>query len=45
MRLDEVLARIRQTGQHVVRTADVMALLNINKDHAGHVLEETSGCT
>ena len=38
MRLDESLAHIRKTGQHVMRTADVMALLDINKDHASHVL-------
>lgn len=38
MRLDEILACIRKTGQHVMGTADVMALLNINKDHASHAL-------
>lgn len=43
MRLDEVLARIRQTGQDVMRTADVMALLNINKDHASQVLRRLAG--
>lgn len=43
MRLDEVLARVRRTGQTVMRTADVMALLDINKDHASHVLRRLAG--
>lgn len=43
MRLDEVLARIRRTGQPVMRTADVMALLGVNKDHASQVLRRLAG--
>ncbi len=43
MRLDEALARIRQTGQMVMRTADVMALLDVNKDHAGQILSRLAG--
>ena len=43
MRLDEILARIRQTRQVVMRTADVMALLDVNKDHASHILSRLAG--
>jgi predicted transcriptional regulator of viral defense system len=38
MRIDEALGQIKKAGQPVLRTADVMALLNIKKDHASHIL-------
>ena len=43
MRLDQALARIQQTGQTVMRTADVMALLDVNKDHASQILSRLAG--
>lgn len=38
MRLDQILSSLKQTRQVTLRTADVMALLNVKKDHASHVL-------
>lgn len=43
MRLDQALARIRQTGQIVMRTADVIALLKVNKDYASQILSRLAG--
>jgi predicted transcriptional regulator of viral defense system len=43
MRLDQALARIQQTEQTVMRTADVMALLDVNKDHASQILSRLAG--
>lgn len=43
MRLDQALARIQQTGQTVMRTADVMGLLDVNKDHASQILSRLAG--
>lgn len=38
MQLVESLSRLRRTGQSTVRTADAMAMLNVNRSHASHVL-------
>ncbi len=38
MKLDEALSLIQKTGLMVMRTADVMGLLGISKDHASHIL-------
>ncbi len=43
MRLDEALARIRETGQIVMRSADAIALLDVNKDHASQILSRLAG--
>jgi len=38
MKLDEALSRLKTTAGLTLRTADAMAILSVNKDHASHVL-------
>lgn len=38
MKLDEALSRLKTATGATLRTADAMAILAINKDHASHVL-------
>lgn len=38
MRLDQILMRLKKTGQKVFRTADLMALLGFSEDYASHAL-------
>lgn len=42
MRIDVALSRIRQAGTPVLRTADVMAILKIRKDHASQIMSRLS---
>ena len=42
MRLVEYLSRLKGMGQTVLRTADVMALFDIEKDHATKILSRLS---
>lgn len=38
MRLDQILMKLKKTGQKVFRTVDLMALLGISEDYASHAL-------
>jgi predicted transcriptional regulator of viral defense system len=40
--MDRILAEIKKTGQTAIRTADMMALLNVRKDHASQILSRLS---
>ncbi len=42
MKLDKILWQIKQTNQRVLHTTDVMALLDIKKDHASKILSRLS---
>lgn len=43
MKLTDVHARLKKLGTSVLRTADVMAYLNVRKDHASRLLSRLEG--